>query len=90
MKILKATDFSFHRRLITRSFLLLLPVFVVALFAFSGESMAQSLNLDLGEEGSISGRVVSNDPAADRAEPCAQHPCHDDELHPHDYRVFAT
>jgi len=58
MKIAKAMNWSFHRKLFVRSFVILLPVLLAFSIFFSSDAAAQSLNLDLGEEGSISGRVV--------------------------------
>jgi flagellar biosynthetic protein FliP len=58
MKTIDLKSWSFHRRLITRSLLFLLPLVIAGSIAFSSGAIAQSLNLDLGESGTISGRVV--------------------------------
>nr|WP_231727154.1 flagellar type III secretion system pore protein FliP [Kordiimonas lipolytica] len=49
---------KFHRKLIIRSFLFLLPLGLAALAMVTTPAAAQSLSLDLGESGSLSGRVV--------------------------------
>ena len=51
-------SFKFHRRLIIHSFLFLLPLAFAAVLMTASSAEAQSLNLDLGESGSLSGRVV--------------------------------
>lgn len=58
MKIIDAIDWKLHRRLFVRSFFFLLPLLVALSLAISSSAIAQSLNLDLGQEGTISGRVV--------------------------------
>lgn len=47
-----------HIRLITRSFLFLSPIALAFSILIAPETLAQSVNLDLGESGTISGRVV--------------------------------
>ncbi|MBL4790378.1 MAG: flagellar type III secretion system pore protein FliP [Kordiimonadaceae bacterium] len=50
-----------HRSLILKSFFFLLPLFIIAAFAFSNSALGQSepsLNINLGDEGSLTGRVV--------------------------------
>jgi len=47
-----------HCSLALKAFLFFLPIALAASIAFSSESIAQSVNLDLGQEGSITGRVV--------------------------------
>ncbi|WP_286831089.1 MULTISPECIES: flagellar type III secretion system pore protein FliP [Kordiimonas] len=49
---------KFHRKLIIHSFLFLLPLALAAVLMTASPASAQSLNLDLGESGSLSGRVV--------------------------------
>lgn len=51
-------SFKFHRKLIIHSFLFLLPLALAAVLMVASPASAQSLNLDLGESGSLSGRVV--------------------------------
>jgi len=58
MKIAKLPRISFHKQLITKSFFFMLPLMLAATIALSSGAIAQSLNLDLGESGSITGRVV--------------------------------
>ncbi|WP_247119724.1 flagellar type III secretion system pore protein FliP [Kordiimonas marina] len=48
----------FHKKLVLRTFFLLLPVFLAFVIAGTGSAMAQSLNLDLGQGSTLSGRVV--------------------------------
>lgn len=49
---------NLHKKLVTRSFLFLIPLALIALFIGASPALAQSLNLDLGESGTMSGRVV--------------------------------
>jgi len=58
MKIAKFPSIYDHKKLIIKSFFFILPMMVAATIAFSSGAIAQSLNLDLGESGSITGRVV--------------------------------
>ena len=58
MKIAKFPRIAFHKQLITKSFFFMLPLMLAASIALSSGAIAQSLNLDLGESGSITGRVV--------------------------------
>jgi len=58
MKTVKLPSFKFHKKLILKSFLFLLPLMLAVSIAFSSGAIAQSLNLDLGESGSLTGRVV--------------------------------
>ena len=58
MKIAKLPRIAFHKQLITKSFFFMLPLMLAAAIALSSGAIAQSLNLDLGESGSITGRVV--------------------------------
>ena len=58
MKIANFPTLKFHKKLILKSFFLLLPLIFAATVAFSTSAFAQSLNLDLGQEGSLTGRVV--------------------------------
>jgi len=48
----------FHKKLVLRSFFLLLPVFLAFLIAGTSSAFAQSINLDLGQGSTLSGRVV--------------------------------
>lgn len=47
-----------HRNLIVRSFLFMAPLAITLLVAGSTPVIAQSINLDLGQSGTMSGRVV--------------------------------
>jgi len=47
-----------HRKLISRTALFLAPLMLAALAAVSSPALAQSVNIDLGQSGSLSGRVV--------------------------------
>lgn len=47
-----------HKKLILRSFLFLLPLAIALTVAGSAPALAQSINLDLGQSGSLSGRVI--------------------------------
>jgi flagellar biosynthesis protein FliP len=58
MKTAKFLPLKAHKRLIIKSFFFLLPVMLAATIALSSGAIAQSLNLDLGESGSITGRVI--------------------------------
>ena len=58
MKIAKLPSLRDHKKLIIKSFFFLLPMMLAATIAVSSGAIAQSLNLDLGESGSITGRVV--------------------------------
>jgi len=58
MKTASLPTIRFHKGLILKSFFFLLPLALAASVAFSTGAIAQSLNLDLGESGSLTGRVV--------------------------------
>jgi len=58
MKIAKLPSLALHKQLIKKSFFFMLPLVLAASIALSSGAIAQSLNLDLGESGSITGRVV--------------------------------
>lgn len=47
-----------HRKLIARTALFLAPLMAATLLAVSSPALAQSVNIDLGQSGSLSGRVV--------------------------------
>lgn len=47
-----------HKKLITKTFLLFLPILLVATVSLTSGTLAQSLNIDLGQAGTINGRVV--------------------------------
>lgn len=58
IKTAKFPSLKDHKKLILKSFLFLLPMILAASIALSSGAVAQSLNIDLGESGSITGRVV--------------------------------
>lgn len=58
MKQSKLFDLRLHKRLIIKSFLLFLPICLAAVIGLSSGALAQSLNIDLGEAGTINSRVV--------------------------------
>lgn len=58
MKLTKFIDLKFHKKLILKAFFLFLPLCLLAAVSFTTSSYAQSVNLDLGQAGSINGRVV--------------------------------
>jgi len=58
MKTINLPSLRLHKKLIVRTFLFLLPLMVAATLALSSSAIAQSLNLDLGDSSSLTGRVV--------------------------------
>ncbi len=58
MKQTKLFSFQQHKRLILKSFFLFLPLLFIASISLSSSVLAQSLNIDLGQAGTINGRVV--------------------------------
>ena len=50
--------FRRHVRLFARTALFVAPLFAALLVAVSSPALAQSINIDLGQSGSLSGRVV--------------------------------
>jgi len=58
MKKLNFPPLRFHKSLILKSFFLFLPVCLVAMISLSSGALAQSFNVDLGQAGTINGRVV--------------------------------
>ncbi len=58
LKSAKLPSLKVHKKLIVRSFFFVLPMILAASIALSSSAIAQSLNLDLGQEGSLTGRVV--------------------------------
>lgn len=58
MKPSNFLNFRFHKKLILKAFFLFLPLCIVAAVTISSSVFAQSINLDLGQAGTINGRVV--------------------------------
>ncbi len=58
MRQTKLFNFQLHKRLILKAFFLFLPLVIVASLSISSSVFAQSLNIDLGQAGTINGRVV--------------------------------
>ncbi|MBL4837342.1 MAG: flagellar type III secretion system pore protein FliP [Kordiimonadaceae bacterium] len=58
MKPSNFLKFHFHKKLILKAFFLFLPLCIVAAVTISSSVFAQSINLDLGQAGTINGRVV--------------------------------
>lgn len=52
------TKNKFNKKMLVRGILLLLPVALVSIVLTASPAAAQSINLDLGESGSLSGRVI--------------------------------
>jgi flagellar biosynthetic protein FliP len=52
------TKIELHKKLVVRSLLFFLPLMLVLFIVGATPVLAQSINLDLGESGSLSGRVV--------------------------------
>lgn len=58
MTLTKFVNFQLHKKLVLRSFFLFLPVCLALVLSLSTGAFAQSLNIDLGQAGTINGRVV--------------------------------
>jgi len=58
MKTIKFPPLRLHKKLVVRTFFFLLPLMVAVSIALSSGAIAQSLNLDLGDSSSLTGRVI--------------------------------